>query len=57
VVETHILDFCGHIYGATLTVEFIAKLRDEVAFQDPEALVAQIRRDVEASRNILREYV
>jgi len=57
VVETHILDFCGHIYGATLTVEFIAKLRDEVAFQDPDALVAQIRRDVEASRNILREYV
>jgi riboflavin kinase/FMN adenylyltransferase len=57
VVETHILDFCGRIYGATLTVEFIAKLRDEVAFQDTEALVAQIRRDVEASRNILREYV
>ena len=57
VVETHILDFCGHIYGATLTVEFIAKLRDEVAFQDSEALVAQIRRDVESSRIILREHV
>jgi len=57
VVETHILDFCGHIYGVTLTVEFIAKLRDEVAFHDPEALVAQIRRDVETSRCILREHV
>jgi len=57
VVETHILDFCGHIYGATLTVEFIAKIRDEVAFPDPAALVAQIRRDVETSRNILREHV
>lgn len=57
VVETHILDFSGQIYGARLTVEFIAKLRDEVAFPDSDTLVAQIHRDVEAARSILGEYV
>jgi riboflavin kinase/FMN adenylyltransferase len=53
VLETHILDFSGAIYGATLTVEFAARLRDEVAFQSPDQLVGQIRRDVEAARRIL----
>ena len=53
VLETHILDFSGGIYGATLTVEFAARLRDEVAFQSPDQLVGQIRQDVEAARRIL----
>lgn len=53
VLETHILDFSGSIYGATLTVEFADRLRDEVAFQSPDQLVGQIRRDVEAARRIL----
>jgi len=53
VLETHILDFSGSIYGETLTVEFAARLRDEVAFQSPDQLVGQIRRDVEAARQIL----
>ncbi|MBN1152631.1 MAG: bifunctional riboflavin kinase/FAD synthetase [Dehalococcoidia bacterium] len=56
VVESHILDFTGHIYGATLTVTFIARLRDEVAFPDSESLKAQIRRDVDAARSILKEH-
>ena len=53
VLETHILDFSGSIYGETLTVEFAARLRDEVAFQSPDQLVGQIRQDVEAARRIL----
>ncbi len=57
VVETHLLDFCGDIYGAALTVEFVARLRDEVAFQNPDALIAQIHRDVGAARSILGEHV
>jgi len=57
IVETHILDFSGDLYGATLTVEFIARIRDEIAFQDPQALIAQIHRDVEAARGILGERV
>ena len=57
VVETHILDFCGVLYGSMLTVEFIAKLRDEVAFPDSGALVAQIHHDIAAARNILGEHI
>lgn len=56
VVETHILDFSGHIYGAMLTVTFIARLRDEVTFPDSESLIAQIRRDVALARGILGEH-
>ncbi len=57
VIETHILDFSGHIYGATLTVEFVARLRDETVFSSPAELAAQICRDVEATRSILGEHV
>jgi len=57
IVETHILDFSGDLYGASLTVEFITRIRDEFTFQDPQALVAQIHRDVAAARSILGERV
>ena len=57
VVETHILDFCGHLYETTLSVEFIEKLRDEVPFQSQGELVAQIHRDVQAARRILGEHI
>jgi len=53
VVETHILDFRGSLYGDTLKVEFAARLRDETPFPDREHLVAQIERDVAAARRIL----
>ena len=57
IVETHILDFYGQLYGAPLTIEFISRLRDEVTFADSEALVAQINRDVEAARCILGDMI
>jgi riboflavin kinase/FMN adenylyltransferase len=57
VVETHILDFSGHLYGASMTIEFISRIRDEATFPDPGALANQIKRDVEAARRILREHV
>jgi riboflavin kinase/FMN adenylyltransferase len=53
VVETHILDFSGDIYGSTLQVEFVARIRDERPFENPEALVAQIRRDIDTTQRIL----
>ncbi|MCK9355799.1 MAG: bifunctional riboflavin kinase/FAD synthetase [Dehalococcoidia bacterium] len=53
VVETHILDFHGCLYGDSLTVEFAARLRDETPFPDREHLVAQIEQDVAAARRIL----
>ncbi len=53
VVETHILDFDGCLYGDIITVEFAARLRDETPFPSRERLIEQIDRDVATTRHIL----
>ncbi len=53
-VEVHIFDFQQDIYGETLEVLFIERLRDEVRFESPEKLIEQIGRDIERAREILR---
>ena len=52
-VETHLLDFDGDIYGKYLEVAFVERLRGEISFTGPEALVAQIRKDTEQARKLL----
>jgi riboflavin kinase/FMN adenylyltransferase len=61
-IETHLLDFPpnnggagsdGDLYGETLTVEFVARLRGEQRFAGLDALVAQIRADIAATRTLL----
>jgi riboflavin kinase / FMN adenylyltransferase len=49
-IEPHLLDFEGDLYGERLVVELWARLRDERAFESETELVAQIARDVEATR-------
>jgi riboflavin kinase/FMN adenylyltransferase len=49
-VEAHLLDFDGDLYGRRLVVELWERLRDEAAFESEEELIAQIARDVEATR-------
>lgn len=49
-VEPYLLDFEGDLYGERLLVELWERLRDEAAFPSEEELVAQIARDVEATR-------
>ena len=49
-VEPHLLDFEGDLYGRRLVVELWLRLRDERAFASEAELVAQIERDVEATR-------
>lgn len=53
IVETHVLGFSGDLYGKTIDVSFIAKIRDEMKFPSPEALFAQIRMDAAAAEAIL----
>ena len=53
LLEAHLFDFCGDLYGREIEVEFVAKLRDEVCFMRLEALTAQVRRDVADARRIL----
>jgi riboflavin kinase/FMN adenylyltransferase len=54
LIEAYILDFEGDIYGQTLTLEFLERLRGERRFETPEALIEQMHRDVERTREIAR---
>jgi riboflavin kinase/FMN adenylyltransferase len=54
-VEVHILDFKQNIYGDTIRVNFIKRLRDEIKFKSIEALAEQIRLDVVHAREILNQ--
>ena len=47
LLEPYFFDFDGDLYGQTIEVELIAFLRDEAAFEDLDALKAQIARDCE----------
>lgn len=53
--EVHLLDFQGEIYGKTLRMEFIERIREERKFPSPAALVEQIRQDVVRARTLLAE--
>jgi riboflavin kinase/FMN adenylyltransferase len=44
-IETHILNFGEDIYGKTLRIEFIEKIRDEVKFDGLDELVTQLEKD------------
>jgi riboflavin kinase/FMN adenylyltransferase len=53
-IEAFLLDFDGDLYGRRLVVELWERLRDEQAFASEQDLVAQIARDVEATRRAIR---
>jgi riboflavin kinase/FMN adenylyltransferase len=52
-LEAFLLDFSGELYGANVRAAFVLRLRDELYFEGPEALAAQIAKDVEAARQAL----
>ncbi len=52
-VEAFIMDFDGDLYGKSLTLEFTRRLREELAFSSVEALIDQMKLDVEQAREIL----
>ncbi len=45
LLEVHILDFSGNIYGKHLKVEFLKKIRNEKKFSSPQNLIRQIQKD------------
>jgi len=53
-IEPYLLDFDGDLYGKRLVVELWERLRDEAVFDSEEALVEQIGRDVEATKQAQR---
>lgn len=56
LLEAHLFDFQGDLYGRHINVEFVAKLRDEVKFNDLAALTDQMHRDAEQARALLSEH-
>ena len=55
LLEAHLFDFQGDLYGQRISVEFVARLRDEERFPDLPSLVAQMRRDDAQARAILSQ--
>jgi riboflavin kinase / FMN adenylyltransferase len=53
LIEAYILDFEGDLYGSTLCLEFIERLRGERRFVSPEALIEQMHSDVARTREIV----
>jgi riboflavin kinase/FMN adenylyltransferase len=54
LIEAYILDFDEDIYGQTLRLEFLERLRGERRFESAEALIEQMRLDVEQTRAIVQ---
>jgi riboflavin kinase / FMN adenylyltransferase len=54
LLETHLLDFDGDLYGEPATVRFVARLRDELRFDSVDDLVRQMANDVDETRAVLR---
>jgi len=53
LLEAHLLDFEGDIYGQNMRIEFAQFLRSEHRFNGIDELVAQLKQDVDAVRTIL----
>jgi riboflavin kinase / FMN adenylyltransferase len=53
LLEAHLLDFDGDLYGEHVAVRFVARLRGEVRFESVEALIEQIGRDCDDTRRVL----
>ncbi len=57
LIETHIFDFEGDLYGKEVKVNFAKRLRDEKKFDGVDSLVSQIKIDVLEVEKILSEYL
>ncbi len=53
LLEAHLLDFQGDLYGEAARVRFVERLRDEVKFDTIDDLVAQMGRDCARARDVL----
>lgn len=55
LVEVFVMDFSGDLYGKTIGVEFIKKVRDQEKFDGLDALIKQINQDVDDCRQVLEK--
>jgi riboflavin kinase/FMN adenylyltransferase len=55
LLEVHVFDFAGWLYGRELEVEFVAKIRDEERFDSLDILVQHMRQDAMQARRLLAQ--
>ena len=55
-VEVHLFDFEGDLYGESLSVQFLRRLRDEQKFDSPDALAVQLSEDEQHCRSIVEAF-
>ena len=55
LLEVHLFDFAGDIYGREMEVDFVARLRDELKFSSLDALKVEMARDIERAKAALAE--
>ncbi len=53
LLEAHLFDFDGDLYGRHIAVEFVARLRDEARFDTLDALTTQMHEDARHARRLL----
>jgi riboflavin kinase / FMN adenylyltransferase len=53
LIEAYLIDFADDLYGSRLELQFVARLRGERRFDTSEALIEQMREDVERTREIV----
>ena len=56
LIEAYLIDHSADLYGRTLRIAFIARLRGEKRFENVDELVAQMRRDVDEARRLCAEF-
>ena len=54
-LEVHLFDFNENIYGKTIEIQFVERIRDEKEFSGVEELVEQLNEDKQAAQKILQE--
>jgi riboflavin kinase / FMN adenylyltransferase len=52
-IEAHLMDFEGNLYGQTVRIDWIYKLRDEIRFNSVQTMIGQMEKDRDAARNLL----
>ncbi len=55
-LEVHILDFSENLYGKTISVELLKKIRDNKKFNSQEELIQEIKNDEACARKYFKEY-
>jgi riboflavin kinase/FMN adenylyltransferase len=53
VVEAHLLDYTGDLYGQEMTLDFVGRIRNEIRFTGVDHLIAQVAEDIAATRQLV----